>query len=266
MDEPGFDVAAALADTLDFLALQPMSSGAWAGRALSPEPGFMFGGFVLAQSVMAATHAAPAGSRLHSLHGYFLRPASTSAGSEFRVHALRDGRSFASRRVQMLQAERPVFELTCSFTADTDGYDYELPGVLPPRGEVCQGPGPWMCSWVGPTAAGPDGTRDSTHRQWCRVAGALPADPHLHSALLAYASDWTGIGGRPLQLEGDTRGMVSLDHSVWFHRPARVDEWLFYDVHSLVNAGGRGLLRGVLRDDDGHIVASVAQEMLLTPS
>jgi len=90
-------------------------------------------------------------------------------------------------------------------------------------------------------------------------------DPHLHAALLGYATDWTGIGGRPLHLDGDTTGMISLDHAAWFHRPARADEWLLQDVQSLVNAGGRGTLRGVIRDIDGRVVASMAQEMLLRP-
>lgn len=49
------------------------------------------------------------------------------------------------------------------------------------------------------------------------------AGVHLHAALLAFTTDWTGGGGRPLYLEGDTTGMVSLDHSTWFHRPARAD-------------------------------------------
>ena len=87
----------------------------------------------------------------------------------------------------------------------------------------------------------------------------------MHTALLAYATDWTGVGGRPLDLEGDTTGMISLDHAAWFHRPARLDEWLLQDVHSLVNAGGRGTLRGVIKDPRGHVVASMAQEMLLRP-
>ena len=100
---------------------------------------------------------------------------------------------------------------------------------------------------------------------WFRVPSELPDDEHLHAALLGFATDWTGIGGRPLHLEGDTQGMVSLDHAAWFHRPARADEWLFYDVHSLVNAGGRGLLRGVMRDTEGRVVISAVQEMRLFP-
>jgi acyl-CoA thioesterase-2 len=93
----------------------------------------------------------------------------------------------------------------------------------------------------------------------------IPDGVPLHTALLGYATDWTGVGGRPLHLEGDTTGMISLDHTAWFHRPARADDWLLQDVQSLVNAGGRGTLRGVIRNPQGLIVASMAQEMLLQP-
>ena len=79
------------------------------------------------------------------------------------------------------------------------------------------------------------------------------------------ATDITGTGGRPLQLDGDVRGMISIDHAAWFHRPLRADEWHFYDVHSVVNTGGRGLLRGTMYTEDGHVAVSVAQEMLLRP-
>ena len=88
-----------------------------------------------------------------------------------------------------------------------------------------------------------------TTRTFTRRCSVLPATGPVSAAGL-------------LHLDGDTQGMVSLDHAVWFHRPARVDAWLSYDVHSLVNSGGRGLLRGVMRNLDDHIVVSVAQEML----
>jgi acyl-CoA thioesterase-2 len=57
--------------------------------------------------------------------------------------------------------------------------------------------------------------------------------------------------------------MISLDHAAWFHRPPRLDEWHLQDVHAVVNAGGRGTLRGVIKDQRGRAVASMAQEMLL---
>jgi acyl-CoA thioesterase-2 len=158
--------------------------------------------------------------------------------------------------------------MSYSFTADTDGYVYDLPpdNPVPPATalEAEPGPGPWLAARVGPTPARADGTRDSTYRTWFRVPQDVPSDdPHMQTALLGFATDWTGTGGRPLQLEGHPYGMVSLDHAVWFHRPARVDGWLLYDVQSLVNAGGRGLLRGVIRDEGGIVVASVAQELRL---
>jgi acyl-CoA thioesterase-2 len=93
----------------------------------------------------------------------------------------------------------------------------------------------------------------------------LPDDPHLHAALIAFVTDITGTGGRPLHLEGDVTGMVSIDHAAWFHRPLRADEWLFYDVHSLVNTAGRGVLRGTMYGPDRCVAVSVAQEMLLRP-
>lgn len=181
---------------------------------------------------------------------------------------MRQGRAFEQRHLVAEQSGQSAVEMTCSFTNDTDGYVYDLPGRAVPNPDelpVEPGPGPWVAAYLGPTPAAEDGTRESTHRMWFRIPASLPDDVHLHTALLGFASDWTGIGGRPLHLEGDTTGMVSLDHAVWFHRPARADQWLFYDVHSLVNAGGRGLLRGVMRDKNGRVVASVTQEMRLTP-
>ena len=231
----------------------------------------LFGGFVIAQAIVAATRDAPEGRRLHSLHAYFLRPVLAASPLTYAVRAIREGRSFTSRHVDVTQDGKPVLELSCSFTADTDGYVYDLParGDVPSPDDAAlhseAGPGPWIASWVGPTPAAADGTRDSTHRIWFRIPRPLPDDVHLHTALLGFASDWTGVGGRPLHLDDDIQGMVSLDHAVWFHRPARADEWLLYDVHSLVNAGGRGLLRGAMHDADGHVVVSVAQEMRLTP-
>jgi acyl-CoA thioesterase-2 len=257
-----------LAETLAYLAVRP-EGDTLVGQAPSWFGDYLFGGFVVAQAIVAATHDGPEGRRLHSLHAYFLRPAMAGLDTTYRVTTLRSGRAFATRHLEASQGGKPVLELSCSFTADTDGYVYDLPGHDPvpalDEAAVEPGPGPWVAHFLGPTPPAADGTRQSTHRMWFRVPHKLADDPHLHAALLGFASDWTGIGGRPLHLEGDTQGMVSLDHAVWFHRPARADDWLFYDVQSLVNAGGRGLLRGVMRDRDGRVVLSLAQEMRLTP-
>ena len=269
--EPEFDIGAVLAETLEFLTLRPIGDDgdAWVGEAPEWFGGYLFGGFVVAQAIIAATRNAPEGRRLHSMHAYFLRPVVAANVISYEVRALREGRAFTTRHLTASQDGKPVLDMSCSFTADTDGYVYDLPGgrdiPAPEQLELGTGPGPWVAGDVGPTPPAEDGTRESTHRMWFRIPAQLPDDEHLHTALLGFATDWTGIGGRPLHLEGDITGMVSLDHSAWFHRPARADSWLFYDVHSLVNAGGRGLLRGVIRDREGRAVISVAQEMRLTP-
>jgi acyl-CoA thioesterase II len=265
------DVDAVVAETLRFLTLRPHGDDPdrWVGDAPEWFGEYLFGGFVIAQAIVAATRSLASGRRLHSMHAYFLRPVVASAEIEYQLAWLREGRTFSTRRVAVAQGGKPVLDLTCSFTADGDGYAYDLPSPhdLPKPDDVGveQGPGPWVAAFLGPTPPAADGTRESTHRMWFRVPTRLPDDPNLHVALLGFATDWTGIGGRPLHLEGDTQGMVSVDHAAWFHRPARADEWLFYDVQSLVNAGGRGLLRGVMRSPEGLVVASVAQEMRITP-
>jgi acyl-CoA thioesterase-2 len=270
-DSRNFDVGVALAEAVHFLTVRPNGAvaGGWVGDAPTWYGDVLFGGFVIAQAVVAATREPPPGRRLHSLHAYFLRPVVAAKSIAYVVRPIREGRAFTSRHVEASQEGKSVLDLSCSFTADTDGYVYDLDRGrdLPPLDEstVEPRPGPWVAAYLGPTPPADDGTLESTHRMWFRVPAALPDDERLHTALLGYASDWTGIGGRPLHLEGDTQGMVSLDHAAWFHRPARADSWLFYDVQSLVNAGGRGLLRGVMRDERGRVVASVAQEMRLIP-
>ncbi len=266
-----FDVGTALTEMLDFLTVRPDGDvgDRWVGGAPAWFGDYVFGGFVVAQAIIAATRNPPEQRRFHSLHAYFLRPVVAGKPIEYQVRPLREGRAFTTRHLDASQDGKPVLDMSCSFTADAEGYVYDLGRgrAIPPCDALTvePGPGPWVAGHVGPTPPAADGSRESTHRMWFRVPAELPDDEHLHTALLGFATDWTGIGGRPLHLEGDTQGMVSLDHAAWFHRPARADAWLFYDVQSLVNAGGRGLLRGVMRDLEGRVVVSVAQEMRLTP-
>jgi acyl-CoA thioesterase-2 len=260
----------------DFLAVlrHERRGDEWVGRTPDWFGPVVFGGVGLALTISAACGDAPGASRLHSLHAHFLRPVQGGAEIAFRSEVLKAGRAFSLHRVTASQAGKPAITMICSFTTDTDGYVYDLSGIpegVPLPDELGEPDvndefvGPWDTYWLGPSDLRPDGTREATHRHWFRLPRALDDDPHLHTALLGYATDWTGIGGRPLHLDGDTTGMISLDHAGWFHRPARADEWLLQDVQSLVNAGGRGTLRGVIRNTQGQVVASMAQEMLLRP-
>jgi acyl-CoA thioesterase-2 len=266
MAEP--DLRSIVDETVRFVTVRPHDDG-WTGDAPEWFGRHLFGGFILAQAVHAMCQTAPSGRRIHSFHAYFLRPALAGVPLVHRITELRHGRSFAIYRLESSQEGSPVFTSMCSFTADTDGYAYEMPLArdvpAPESLDTTIGPGPWAMADVGPTPPEPDGTRRSTRRAWYRVGAPLPDDPHIHTALVAFATDMTWTGGRPLHLEGDVRGLVSLDHAVWFHRPLRADEWLFYDVHSLINWGGRGVLRGTIHGPDRRLAVSVTQEMRITP-
>ena len=270
-ENPDFDVDAIVDETLAGVAVRDAGDGTWTGDAPNWFGDRLFGGFVVSQAIHAATRTAPPGTRIHSLHGYFLRAMVAGKDVAYDVRHVRDGRTFSSRHVTSAQDGATTFEALCSFTTDTEGYEYQLPlrEPVPPPDElpVQWGPGPWVMAWVGQTEPDAHGVIASTHRAWMRMGKRLDddaADHHMHSSLLGFASDVTGTGGRPRHLgEPGTVGMVSLDHAIWFHRPWRVDEWALYDVTSTVNAGGRGLLRGTFYSRDGDVIATVAQEMLL---
>src|SRR5699024_2125708 len=106
--------------------------------------------------------------------------------------------------------------------------------------------------------------REPLRQTWLRVPGPLPDDQALHRMLLAYASDHSlfGVALQPHGLTFLSRNLLaaSLDHAMWFHRPVRVDEWLFYSMESPVAAGTRGFTRGQIFTRDGKLVASIAQE------
>ena len=264
----GSDPEVSVAELVELFDVQEVG-GLWVGESPDWWGEIQFGGIVMGQALVAAARTGPPGSRVHSVHCYFLRPTLTGPSISYQVTLLKDGRRFATRAVEAVQSGKKVFTMICSLANDAgeDPNDYGArldPGIPGPDSFTAENvPGPWDSRIVGATPAGPDGLRESTRRSWVRVTDRLPDDPVLHDALVLYASDRTGTASRPLDLEGDDTLMMSLDHAVWFHRRTRVDEWLFYDVHALVNAGGRGLVRGSIFGSDGQLAASVTQEVLL---
>jgi acyl-CoA thioesterase II len=227
----------------------------------------VFGGILLAQALDAASQSVPDDRRARSLHAYFLRAADATVPVFYEVTALKDGRLAHTRAVTATQDGETVLTMLCSFAADRDGRAYELasgkdvpdPSSLASR----PGPGPWEFAFVGPTPERKDGTRDSTHRAWMRMTTTLPKDPRLHDSVLAFMGDLSWNGACPWDLSSppDRSNMVSIDHAMWLHRAAPVDDWLYYDVQSLVHAGGRGTIRGVLYGGERQIVCSMAQEL-----
>jgi acyl-CoA thioesterase-2 len=230
--------------------------------------GRTFGGMVVAQALSAALQTAPPGLDIHSLHGYFLRPTAPGARTTHTVHPVRDGRSFSLREVISVVEGKETFRMICSFHAPEEGDDYQLPvgpGIPPPHDiDGVDAPFPFDVRDLGATARRQDGTFLSTRRCWVRTREPLPDDRALHSCLLAYVSDMTGAAFRPLSLGSwGTHTDASLDHAVWFHRPWRADAWSIFDLHALVNAGGRATIRATMHGEDGTLHLSMAQELLI---
>lgn len=241
-------------------------------ETLSPDwwPGERtFGGMVVAQALHAATRTVPNDVQAHSLHAYFLRPSIQGVPTQHRVDLVRDGRSFITRRVVSEVQGKTVFEMLCQFHAPEDGDEYQLPmasDVPPPGGVLEHELGyPFVMHELGATERREDGTYLSTRRAWFRTSEPLgDEDPWMHTCLLAYMSDMTGSSFRPLSLSTwGTHTDASLDHTLWFHRPWRADTWSLFDLHALVNAGGRSTIRATMHAEDGTLHLSMAQELLI---
>ena len=223
---------------------------------------YLFGGFIVGQAVFAAALTVPRDRRIHSLHAYFLLPVQAERPLCHRVTTVRDGRTFSQRRLELEQDGQVVFTMTCSFTSAIAEPVYQLPldPDVPEADEnlARQARGPWQVVRLG--AAGP-----STGRAWFRMTEPLDDDPIAGDAVLAFFSDMTGMGGHPVPLP-NVEDWVSLDHAVWFHRPLRADQWLLFDLQTLVAIEKRALIRGVLYGPDRKVGMSMAQEALLRRS
>ena len=241
--------------------------------------GRVFGGLVAGQALRAATLTVRPDHVVHSLHGYFMRPGRTGTPINYRVARVRDGRSFTTRTVVADQGEEAIFTLTSSFHKAEDGHEYQLAMAtdVPDPDSTPEPDLPFarMRSMshmemreVGPTEPSPDGTYRSTRRVWLRAVQELPEDPGVHASVMTFMSDMGVVmAARPPREGVPWEAMMgaSLDHAVWFHRPPRADEWLLYDLHALSNHGARGMVRGVMHDRHGTLLASVAQEALIRP-
>jgi acyl-CoA thioesterase-2 len=245
--------------------------------------GRVFGGQVLAQSLVAATRTVE-GRPVHSLHGYFLRPGDINLPITFSVDRLRDGRSFSTRRVQAYQKGEPIFSMIASFQDEDPGLNHQdefpkdipAPETLPSAAELIgDNPHPVAQYWAkarpfdmrhvgSPIYFKVEGKPVAHQAVWLKALGDLPADDALHTAALAYASDYSILESiyRAHGIAWAHPGLksASLDHAMWFHRQARVDQWMLYVQESPSAQGGRGLALGRIFSQDGVLLATVAQE------
>jgi acyl-CoA thioesterase II len=222
----------------------------------------LYGGQVAAQALYVAGRTVPDGRLPHSLHGYFLRAGSPLRPTLFQVERDRDGQSFSARRVVAIQNGEVIFNMAASFTAPRAGPDLDADPV--PETPAPQTLPVWSGhdhdSFEFRTAQTPQDGFRMPSEFWIRCTADLPDDPLLHAAVLTYTSD---ISSGLIALEGgEGYGGPSLDHAVWFHRPARMDEWNWQGLIPHTAAAGRGLYTGVVYSAAGSRLATIAQETL----
>jgi acyl-CoA thioesterase-2 len=244
------------------LDLEEIDRDLFRSRLVYPDPHALYGGQVAAQALLAAGRTVADDRLPHSLHCYFLRRGDASRPTLLRVDRDRDGRSFSARRVVAVQDGKVIANLSCSFTAPGDGADAQIPeapGAGSPE-ELPEFSMPRVYSMEGRLPDQPYPESDWPLRFWMRAVEKLPDDDLVHACVLTYMSDVsTGLGA----FQGsEVHAGSSLDHAVWFHRPARLDEWVLTDLVPHSVAGGRGWYTGSVFDRAGRLVASFAQEML----
>jgi acyl-CoA thioesterase II len=273
------------AELVDLLELEQLDTDLFRGPQPETVRQRSFGGQVLAQALGAAYRTVAAERLAHSLNAYFLRPGSPSGPILYVVEPTRDGRTFSQRRVVARQGGRPIFSMVCSFHVREDGLDHADPfpaGV--PAPEECRPAAQvlgersarraafWEAEWgaldaryvTEPTAGAPGPAR---LQLWIRAESRLPDDPRLHQMVLAYLSDISLLSvstlAHPVEFMSPRMQAASIDHAMWFHRPARADEWLLYDQVSPSASGGLGFSQGRLFPASGALAASCAQQGLI---
>lgn len=253
-----------------------------------------FGGQVLAQSLLAAASTLPqsvkdAQGYPNSIHASFLRPALTDRPLHFQVERTRDGRTMTTRRVEVSQDDKVIFTAVASFNLrKPEGLTHSapmpqvaMPDELRDSIEIFQATGHPAAKFLGKTAAfdmrhatGSIYVRPALgdlehHDVWVRPRTKLPQlDQSLSHALLAYVSD-------QIMLEPALRSLglawvnprlraATIDHSMWFHRPLDVTQWHLFHLDSPSSYSGRSLARASVYTEDGVLVASAAQEGMIT--
>ena len=277
-----------LKDLLELMELEQLEVNLFRGQSRDIGSTRVFGGQVLGQALIAATRTVE-NRTVHSLHAYFLRAGDVNAPIVYDVDRQRDGRSFTARRVVAIQHGRSIFNLAASFQVAEEGIDHydPIPDVPGPEGlrdsmsfnlehleaapekmrRFLLHARPFEFRPVEPPEIVAPEPRPARQHVWFRAVDRLPDDDGLHRCLLSYVSDYNLVPTVTLPhgistIQGNVQ-MASLDHAMWFHRPARVDEWLLYALDSPSASGARGLAHGKIYRQTGELVASTAQEGLV---
>lgn len=264
------------------------------GESLYYPTGRVYGGQVIAQSLMAAAKTVDTSRLPHSIHGYFIAPGDIHQDLLFDVQTLRDGRSFSARNVNVTQAEGSILTAIASFQetgqagvefADPMPDDVPEPETLTSAKELMQPyadksefakfyseKSPFDIRHVTPTVMlAPDSAAaeaDSGKQMvWMKADGHADVSQTMHRALLALGCDQIMMEPvlRRAGLSIATPGIsyASIDHSMWWYRDVDVNQWHLYVQDTPTAAHGRGLGVAKVYSLGGDLVASITQEAMI---
>ena len=229
--------------------------------------GRLFGGLIAAQA-LAAAGATIAPERLpQSLHAYFIRGGRVGVDIDYTVEPTRDGRSFDTRRVTASQDGVPIFEMLASFHRPEPSVDWQRPNTarlaLAAATTVVTPPERWA-DYFETRVGGVESADWPQQPFWFRSRQPIEADPLLRACALTFVSDlgMVSTARPPGHRQPGPGGAASLDHALWLHRPVDPNGWHCYDAVAVSHSDARGLALGSIHDDEGRLVASVAQESL----
>lgn len=242
--------------------------------------GGLYGGQIVAQALRAATLSVDDPELVpHSIRAYFIRRGDPSEPVRYEVDRIRNGRSFATRRVVARQANGAILNAESSFQRPEESpavATVAMPTVPGPDGLKLDGWSPLFERASVPVDEVSGPSRDGAGRSvaWMRVgadqATTEPAADLLHRCWLAFMSDDLPTDAvfraHPVLDESAKEGSwfaASLDHTIWFHRPFDAAEWHLHDFSCLHFVGGRGLALGYVFGQSGDHVATVTQEVLM---
>ncbi len=270
-------------EILRLLALEQTGEDRFRGQSHFMGSPNVFGGQVLGQSLHAASVTVD-GRRPHSLHSLFILPGNHRLPIDYEVERVRDGGTFSTRRVVAIQEGRRIFVMSASFQTAEEGLSHQKaapkhadPDQLKSNLQTWKErsantarpyqpvPVDFRADHAGDIFGGNQGA--TTKQVWTRSPIALPDQPLTHETLFAYVSDygllWTSLQPHGVMMGDKRLQIASLDHTIWFHRPFRMDEWLLFAMESPNASGGRGLCMAYVYNRAGDLVATVAQEGLI---
>jgi acyl-CoA thioesterase-2 len=271
-------------ELLAILELSALDEDRFTGRHPHKNPVRTFGGQLMAQAFMAAGRTLVHELPPSALSVHFISGGDPNADIEFRVARLRDERRFANRRVDAVQDGRLLATALVSYLAGGAGleHNFDMPDVPEPHTlpsiddllvgyeEVVPGfvnalrPIEWRYTNDPAWVMRDKGARLERNRVWLKADGRIPDNPLLHTAAMVYASDTTVldtiITTHGLSWGWDRIFAVTVNHSMWFHRPVDFGDWVLYSTASPVAAESRGLGTGHFFNSSGQVVATVVQE------